>query len=222
MACTCVHGTSQCVSTLPTLPPVSMLRNIMNHPPASATGASRKTTRSFEKQKHARMDTPEASSATSTRSRSSSRWSQMGISKSSGVSCLSGFRNFWMLDGSSDTSSADNARGNCSAAVSAETETRMVMKVMMALSYYYYKTGSSIFMHSKCKTWGICAMTNGGFATIAASREQFGPTWLIHCCATHLLPGAPSMLHNLAIAWTGCRLQAPERPGNRCSPCRQS
>jgi hypothetical protein len=49
-----------------------------NRTPASATGASRNNTRSLEKAKHVPIAAPPASSATSTRSRSSSRWSQMG------------------------------------------------------------------------------------------------------------------------------------------------
>ena len=58
------------------------------------TGSSRNTTRSLLKQKHVRIAAVPASPATRTRSRSSSKWSQIGIAKSSGNSSLSGYRNF--------------------------------------------------------------------------------------------------------------------------------
>ena len=64
------------------------------------TGASRNTTRSLLKQKHVRMATVAARPATSTRSRSSFRWSSTGISKSLGSSSLLGLKNLKMADGS--------------------------------------------------------------------------------------------------------------------------
>mmetsp|Transcript_2118 Transcript_2118/g.5653 ORF Transcript_2118/g.5653 Transcript_2118/m.5653 type:complete len:246 (+) Transcript_2118:495-1232(+) len=65
-----------------------------NRTPCSATGASRKTTSSFAKQKHARMAKPVMRAAMSTRSRSSSRCSHTVISSSESSSSGSGARNF--------------------------------------------------------------------------------------------------------------------------------
>jgi hypothetical protein len=64
------------------------------------TGASRNTTKSLLKQKHVRMAIAAARPPTSTRSLNSSRWSQIGIEKSSGSSSLLGLINFCIEDGS--------------------------------------------------------------------------------------------------------------------------
>lgn len=71
--------------TFPTSPTLKVVKknspgeSCRNRTPASATGASKNSTSSLLKQKQPPMATPAASRPTSTRSRSSSRWSQMGI-----------------------------------------------------------------------------------------------------------------------------------------------
>jgi hypothetical protein len=71
-----------------------------NRTPFIATGASRNTTSSFEKQKHTLMPTSAARPPSMTLSRSSSRWSQIGIWKSFGSSLGSGLSNDCSFDGS--------------------------------------------------------------------------------------------------------------------------
>lgn len=75
------------------------------------TGASRKTTRSLLKQKQVRMARPAARPEMSTRSRSSSRWSQMGMLRSSGSSSSGGRMNFCMADGSAAVCSGAGGLG---------------------------------------------------------------------------------------------------------------
>ena len=65
-----------------------------NRTPCSATGASRNSTRSFEYRKQMATAEAPAIAPAITRSRSSSRWSHIGISKSPGSSAGFGDRNF--------------------------------------------------------------------------------------------------------------------------------
>ena len=75
--------------------------------PCSATGASRKMISSLLYVKQTSTATSAARAPTITRSRSSSRWSHMGICRSLGSSALSGYRNFCTAERSSALSSWD-------------------------------------------------------------------------------------------------------------------
>ncbi len=75
------QGLAAAVHTLNVVKKNSPGESCKNLTPCSATGASRNTTRSLEKQKQVRMAPPAASAAINSRSLSSSRWSQIGISE---------------------------------------------------------------------------------------------------------------------------------------------
>lgn len=92
---TAVNTNQGCVAVLQFLTLMVVKKNspgesCRKRTPCCATGASRKTTKSFEKAKHVSTAVKAARAATMTRSLSSSRWSQIGIEKSSGRSSGSG------------------------------------------------------------------------------------------------------------------------------------
>ena len=90
-----------------------------NLTPCCATGASKKTTKSLEKQKQVSTAVAAAKAATMTLSLSSSKWSHIGMLKSSGRSSGSGYKNFCMLVFSSGEFHVSKAAGLSSLSLSA-------------------------------------------------------------------------------------------------------